>query len=134
MYRDVVDICEQAGSKLDTILIPKVGVPADVYTVECIVSQIEVAKKLPHKIGTEALIETPLGMANVEAIASANSRLESMHFGVADYSAFNKARTVVIGGLNPRLSRRPMALPAVAHDCCMPRLRSSSDRRSVRRH
>ena len=101
MYRDVVDICEQAGSKLDTILIPKVGVPADVYTVETIVSQIEVAKGLPHKIGMEALIETPLGMANVEAIASANSRLESMHFGVADYSAFNKARTVVIGGLNP---------------------------------
>ena len=101
MYRDVVDIVEQAGAKLDTILIPKVGVPADVYTVECIVSQIEVAKGLTNKIGTEALIETPLGMANVEAIASANSRLESMHFGVADYSAFNKARTVVIGGLNP---------------------------------
>jgi citrate lyase subunit beta/citryl-CoA lyase len=101
MYRDVVDIVEQSGSKLDTILVPKVGVPADVYTVETIVSQIEVAKGLPHKIGMEALIETPLGMANVEAIASANSRLESMHFGVADYSAFNKARTVVIGGLNP---------------------------------
>ena len=101
MYRDVVDIVEQAGSKLDTILVPKVGVPADVYTVETITSQIEVAKGLPHKIGMEALIETPLGMANVEAIASANSRLESMHFGVADYSAFNKARTVVIGGLNP---------------------------------
>ncbi len=101
MYRDVVDIMEQAGAKLDTILIPKVGVPADVYTVECIVSQIEVAKGLTNQVGTEALIETPLGMANVEAIASANSRLESMHFGVADYSAFNKARTVVIGGLNP---------------------------------
>jgi malyl-CoA/(S)-citramalyl-CoA lyase len=101
MYRDVVDIVEQAGSKLDTILVPKVGVPADIYTVETIVSQIEVAKGLPNKIGMEALIETPLGMANVEAIASANSRLESMHFGVADYSAFNKARTVVIGGLNP---------------------------------
>jgi citrate lyase subunit beta/citryl-CoA lyase len=101
MYRDVVDIVEQAGAHLDTILIPKVGVPADVYTVECIVSQIEVAKGLKNSIGTEALIETPLGMANVEAIASANSRLEAMHFGVADYSAFNKARTVVIGGLNP---------------------------------
>ena len=101
MYRDVVDIMEQAGAKLDTILIPKVGVPADVYTVECIVSQIEVAKGLPNKVGTEALIETPLGMANVEAIAAAPSRLESMHFGVADYTAFNKARTVVIGGLNP---------------------------------
>jgi len=101
MYRDVVDIMEQAGSKLDTILIPKVGTPADVYTVECIVSQIEVAKGLTNKVTTEALIETPLGMANVEAIASAPSRLEAMHFGVADYAAFNKARTVVIGGLNP---------------------------------
>jgi citrate lyase subunit beta/citryl-CoA lyase len=101
MYRDVVDIVEQAGAHLDTILIPKVGVPADVYTVECIVSQIEVAKGLTNKIGIEALIETPLGMANVESIASAPSRLEAMHFGVADYSAFNKARTVVIGGLNP---------------------------------
>ena len=101
MYRDVVDICEQAGHKLDTILIPKVGVPADVYTVETIVSQIEVAKGLPHKIGMEALIETPLGMANVEAIASANSRLESMHFGVADYAASTRARTTSIGGANP---------------------------------
>jgi citrate lyase subunit beta/citryl-CoA lyase len=101
MYRDVVDIMEQAGSKLDTILIPKVGTPADVYTVECIVSQIEVAKGFKNRVGTEALIETPLGMANVEAIAAAPSRLEAMHFGVADYAAFNKARTVVIGGLNP---------------------------------
>jgi citrate lyase subunit beta/citryl-CoA lyase len=101
MYRDVVDIVEQAGSKLDTILIPKVGVAADVYTVECIVSQIEVAKGLTNKIGTEALIETPLGMANVESIASAPSRLEAKHVGVGDYSAFNKARNVVIGGLNP---------------------------------
>jgi citrate lyase subunit beta/citryl-CoA lyase len=101
MYRDVVDIMEQAGSKLDTILIPKVGTPADVYTVECIVSQIEVAKGFANKVNTEALIETPLGMANVEAIAAAPSRLEAMHFGVADYAAFNKARTVVIGGLNP---------------------------------
>ena len=50
MYRDVVDIMEQAGSKLDTILIPKVGVPADVYTVECIVSQIEVAKGFTNKV------------------------------------------------------------------------------------
>jgi len=99
--RDVVDIVEQAGAKLDTILIPKVGTYADVYAIESFVSQIEVAKGLPNKIGMEALIETPLGMANVESIASANSRLEAMHFGVADYAAFNKARTVVIGGLNP---------------------------------
>ncbi|WP_272008403.1 HpcH/HpaI aldolase/citrate lyase family protein [Roseovarius sp. ZX-A-9] len=101
MYRDVVDIVEQAGQHLDTILVPKVGVPADLYTVETMVSQIEEAMGFTHQIGIEALIETALGMANVEAIAAAPGRLEAMHFGVADYAASNRARTVVIGGLNP---------------------------------
>lgn len=101
MYRDVVEIVEQAGQHLDTILVPKVGVPADLYTVETMVSQIEEAKGFTHQIGLEALIETALGMANVEAIASAPGRLEALHFGVADYAASNRARTVVIGGLNP---------------------------------
>ncbi len=101
MYRDVVDIVEQAGQHLDTILVPKVGVPADLYMVEVMISQIEVAKDLPHQIGIEALIETALGMANVEAIASSGGRLEALHFGVADYAASNRARTVNIGGLNP---------------------------------
>lgn len=101
MYRDVVDIVEQAGDKLDTILIPKVGVPGDVYLVDAMVTQIEIAKKLPNRIGLEALIETALGMANVEAIATSSKRMEAMHFGVADYAASCRARTVVIGGLNP---------------------------------
>ncbi|MBZ8119492.1 CoA ester lyase [Roseovarius sp. LXJ103] len=101
MYRDVVDIVEQAGQHLDTILVPKVGVPSDMYTVETMVSQIEEAMGYTHQIGLEALIETALGMANVEAIAAAPGRIEAMHFGVADYAASNRARTVVIGGLNP---------------------------------
>ncbi len=101
MYRDVVDVLEQAGSHLDTILIPKVGTPCDVYMVDAMVSQIEEAKGIEHKIGLEVLIETALGMANVEAIATSSKRLEAMHFGVADYAASCRARTVNIGGLNP---------------------------------
>jgi citrate lyase subunit beta/citryl-CoA lyase len=101
MYRDVVDVVEQAGSRLDTILIPKVGVPADVYLVDALLTQIEQAKGVPHRIGIDVLIETALGMANVEAIAQSSRRLEAMHFGVADYAASCRARTVVIGGLNP---------------------------------
>ena len=101
MYRDVVDVVEQAGHRLDTILIPKVGVPADVYMVDAMVSQIEEAKGIPHRLGIDVLIETALGMANVEAIAQSSRRLEAMHFGVADYAASCRARTVVIGGLNP---------------------------------
>jgi citrate lyase subunit beta/citryl-CoA lyase len=101
MYRDVVDVVEQAGHRLDVILIPKVGVPADVYLVDALVTQIELARGIPTRIGLDVLIETALGMANVEAIAQASRRLESMHFGVADYSASLRARTVNIGGLNP---------------------------------
>ena len=101
MYRDVVDVVEQAGEHLDTILIPKVGVPADVYMVDAMVTQIEKATGLTNAIGIEVLIETTLGMANVEAIATSSPRLEAMHFGVADYAASCRARTTNIGGLNP---------------------------------
>ena len=101
MYRDVVDVVEQAGEHLDTILIPKVGVAADVYMVDAMVSQIEEACGLTEKIGIEALIETTLGMANVESVAVSSPRLEAMHFGVADYAVSCRARTTNIGGLNP---------------------------------
>ncbi len=101
MYRDVIDIVEQAGHRLDTVLIPKVGVPADVYMVDAMLSQIEAAKGIDTPIGLEALIETALGMANVERIATASPRLEALHFGVADFAASCRARTVGIGGLNP---------------------------------
>ncbi len=101
MYRDVIDVMEQAGDRVHTILVPKVGVPADLYCVETLVHQVELAKGYPNKVGIEALIETALGMANVEAIARSPGRLEALHFGVADYAASNRARTVSIGGLNP---------------------------------
>src|SRR2546421_134622 len=101
MYRDVVDVVEQAGHKLDIVLVPKVGVPADVYLVDALLTQIEAARRIPHRIGIEVLIETALGMANVEVIAQASRRLEAMHFGVADFAASVHARTVSIGGLNP---------------------------------
>ncbi len=101
MYRDVVDIVEQAGNNLDTILIPKVGTPADVYVVDCMLTQIEEAVGIKDPIGIECLIETALGGANVMAIAQSSKRLEALHFGVADYAASMRARTTNIGGLNP---------------------------------
>jgi malyl-CoA/(S)-citramalyl-CoA lyase len=101
MYRDVVDVVEQAGANLDLIMIPKVGTPADVYAVDMMVTQIEEAMGLKKRIGFELIIETALGMANVEAIATASPRIESLHFGVADYAASTKARTTNIGGPNP---------------------------------
>jgi len=99
MYRDVVDIVE-ACPRLDMILIPKAGTAADVYAVDMMVTQIETSMGRTKRIGFEVLIETALGMANVEAIAQSSKRLEAMSFGVADYAASTRARTTVIGGVN----------------------------------
>ncbi len=101
MYKDVIELMLQAGEYIDTILIPKVGVRDDVYVVDCLVTQIEQERDLKSKIGLECLIESALGMVNIEEIAQSSSRLEALHFGVADYAASLRARTVVIGGLNP---------------------------------
>ena len=101
MYRDLIDVVEQAGVHRDTILVPKVGVPGDIYAVDALVTQLEQAMGLSHRIGVEALVETALGMANVEAVAASSRRLEALHFGVADYAASCRARTITIGGLNP---------------------------------
>ena len=100
MYRDVVDILEQTGGRLDLIMVPKVGTAADVYAVDMLVTQIEDGLGREKRIGFEHIIETALGMANVDEIASASARNESLHFGVADYAASTKARTTVIGGPN----------------------------------
>ena len=101
MYRDVVDVVEQAGDKLDLIMIPKVGKAADVYAVDALVSGIEIAKGIQTRIGFELIIETALGMQNIDEIAAASPRIESLHFGVADYAASTQARTMSIGGANP---------------------------------
>ena len=100
MYSDLIEIVEQAGENVDTILVPKAGTASDVYMVDCLLTQIETNKKMKNKIGIECLIETALGMSNIKEIANSSDRLEALHFGVADYAASLRARTTVIGGLN----------------------------------
>jgi malyl-CoA/(S)-citramalyl-CoA lyase len=104
MYRDVVDVLEQTGDRLDLIMIPKVGTVGDVYALDMLVTQIETAKGRKKRIGFELIIETALGMQNVNEIAQASRRIESLHFGVADYAASTRARTTNIGGANPAYS------------------------------
>lgn len=100
MYRDVIDIVE-ACPRLDMLLIPKVGVPADVYMVDTLVTQIEMTKQRSKRLGFDLLIETALGMSNVEAIAASSSRIEALSFGVGDYGASTRARSTYIGGNDP---------------------------------
>jgi len=100
MYRDLVDLVEQAGDSIDLILVPKVGCAADVYAVDMLLTQIEQAKGVRKNIGIEMLIETPLGIQNIDEIAAASPRNESMLFGSADYAATAGIQTKSIGGPN----------------------------------
>lgn len=99
-YRDIVDVVEQAGTRLDTLLIPKVNTPSDILFVATLLTQIETAKGL-KPIGLSALIETARGLTNIEAIAATcPERLESLVFGVADFAASTQARVTTMGGAN----------------------------------
>ncbi len=100
-YRDIIDVLEKTGDRIDLMMIPKVGTPSDVYAVDMLVTQVEQAMGRTKRIGLELIIETAQGMMNVDEIAAASPRLESLHFGVADYSASTQARTTEVGGANP---------------------------------
>jgi malyl-CoA/(S)-citramalyl-CoA lyase len=97
-YRDVVDLVEGTGGRLDLIMIPKCGNAKDIYAVDALVSSAEWAKGAQKQIGFEALIETAQGLANVNEIAAASPRLQSMHIGAADFAASMGMQTAGIGG------------------------------------
>ncbi|MEI6045515.1 MAG: CoA ester lyase [Chloroflexota bacterium] len=86
-YRDLIEVVEEVGNKLDLIIVPKVNRPEDVYWVETLLSQIEAYKNFSNRIGLEAQIETALGCVNVKEIAASSPRLEALVFGPGDYAA-----------------------------------------------
>lgn len=99
-YRDIIDLVELGGERLDAIMIPKVGVGADVYAVDMLVSQASKAVGRKKHIKLEVILESALGMTNIDEIAKSSKRLESLHFGSADYAASAGMRTTNIGGGN----------------------------------
>lgn len=101
MHRDLLEIVEKAGDRLDLLLLPKVNCAADVYVADTLISQLEMARNRPYDLGFELLVETAAGLENVQEIARASQRNRSLHFGVADYAASTGARTVKVGGPNP---------------------------------
>lgn len=103
-YRDVVDVMELGGDRLDLIMIPKVGVGADIYAIDMMVTQIEQSltrdRGRDKQVGLEVIIESAMGIENVNEIAASSKRLESLHFGAADFAASMGMRTTNIGGSN----------------------------------
>jgi citrate lyase beta subunit len=83
-YRDLIEVVEEAGNSLDAVMVPKVNRPEDLHAVSILLSQLELEK---GKIKLEAQIESAEGLANVDSIARATSRLEALHFGPGDFAA-----------------------------------------------
>ncbi len=98
-YRDVIEIVEGVGARLDAIVLPKVSGPAEVVWLDVLLNQVELAAGLPPgRIGIEAQIEDAAGLAAVDQIAVASSRLAALVFGPADFMASLGMRSLSIGG------------------------------------
>ena len=97
-YRDVVDVVEGAGERVDTIMLPKVSGPDHVRWLALTLDQIERAVGLePGRIGIEVQIEDARGLVDIDAIAQASPRLEALSFGPADFMASINMRSLVVG-------------------------------------
>ncbi|GIF51032.1 citrate lyase subunit beta/citryl-CoA lyase [Asanoa ferruginea] len=101
-YRDVVEVVEGAGANLDCVMLPKVQSAAHIEWLDLTLTQIEKTIGLPvGGIGIEAQIENAAGLVNVDAIAAASPRVETIIFGPADFMASINMRSMVVGGLIP---------------------------------
>ena len=94
----MIDLLENCSDRLDKLTIPKAGCAADVYAVDALVSAVEKAALRSKKVGFEILIESAAGIANVNDIACASSRIVSMALGAADFAASMGMVTTGIGG------------------------------------
>ena len=101
-YRDVIEVVEGAGVNLDCIMLPKVQTAEQIVTLDTLLTQIEKANGLEvGRLGIEAQIENALGLTNVDAIAAASPRVETIIFGPADFMASINMRTLVVGEQPP---------------------------------
>ena len=97
-YKDVIKTVEKIGDKIDAIVIPKVDSAKDIAFIDTLLDGIEAAKKIKKRIGIEASIETARGLLNVDKIVKASDRVETLVFGIADYSASIGAKLISISG------------------------------------
>ena len=96
-YRDLVEVVEAAGDRLDAVMIPKAGSARDIEFVDMLLTQIEAHMRLTRQIGLEAQIETASGFLHAAEIAGASPRLEALIFGAGDYAASMRMPSSAIG-------------------------------------
>jgi citrate lyase subunit beta/citryl-CoA lyase len=107
-YRDVIEVVEGAGANLDCIMLPKVQSASHIEWLDLTLTQLEKTLGLPvGGIGIEAQIENAAGLVNVDAIASASPRVETIIFGPADFMASINMRSLAVGSLIPEYPGDP---------------------------
>lgn len=97
-YRDLLEVAEAAGPRIEAVVVPKVDHPGDIHFVCRMLDGIEAAKGFSNRINIEAIIESAEGLEQVSQIAKASERLISLVFGIVDYSASIGAQLVSISG------------------------------------
>ena len=98
---DITTLVTEIGHKLDVMMIPKVEGPWDIHYVDRLLAQLEARAGLSRPILVHAILETHLGVANLEEIAAASPRIQGMSFGPADLAASRRMKTTRVGGGHP---------------------------------
>ena len=98
---DVQRIVGEVGANVDVIMLPKVEGPWDIHYADRLFAQLEAKAGLERPILIHAILETALGVANVEAIAGASPRMQGMSLGPADLAASRRMKTTRVGGGHP---------------------------------
>lgn len=98
---DIVDIVSAVGDKLDVMMLPKVEGPWDIHYLDQLLAQLEAKYNISTPILIHAILETPEGVSNVEAIAAASPRMHGMSLGPADLAASRGMKTTRVGGGHP---------------------------------
>ena len=98
---DVVRLVGEIGDRLEVMMIPKVEGPWDIHFVDRLLAQLEAKHGLRRPILVHAILETGLGVTNVEDIATSSPRMQGMSFGPADLAASRRMKTTRVGGGHP---------------------------------
>src|SRR5438309_4723215 len=98
---DLTEIVSEIGDKLDVVMVPKVEGAWDIHYVDRLLAQLEAKAGLEHPILIHAILETGLGVVNLEEIATASPRMQGMSFGPADLAASRRMKTTRVGGGHP---------------------------------
>src|SRR5271163_4418859 len=98
---DLTELVTEIGDKLEVIMVPKVEGPWDIHYVDRLLAQLEAKASLERPILVHAILETALGVANVEEIAAASPRMQGISLGPADLAASRRMKTTRVGGGHP---------------------------------